>query len=63
MQPLTRLTDRRDIMQHLTFENEFHSLRMMRRRLTVAMLAVEQFCRKFVSHPRPSACAPSPPMR
>ena len=38
-------------MQHLTFENEFHSLRVMRRRLTVAMLAVEQFCRKFASAP------------
>ena len=38
-------------MQHSAFENEFYSLRVMRRRLTVAMLAVEQFCRKFVSAP------------
>lgn len=38
-------------MPHSAFEDEFHSLRVMRRRLTVAMLAVEQVCRKFVSAP------------
>lgn len=38
-------------MHRPTFEDEFHSLRALRRRLTVAMLAVEHLCRKFCALP------------
>ncbi|MDQ2787866.1 MAG: hypothetical protein M3Y58_22995 [Chloroflexota bacterium] len=33
------------------FEKEFHSLRALRRRLTVALLAIEQLCRKVCALP------------
>ncbi len=38
-------------MRGSRFEKEFQSLRALRRQLTVALLAVEQLCRKFCALP------------
>ncbi len=38
-------------MRDSRFEPEFHSLRVLRRQLTVALLAVEQLCRKVCALP------------